>query len=264
MTTLTLPPGLSADNFHSCGISSVVFLDEFTSEIIKVPRSLEARPQIEVEKRIYERLSRNGHHYWLLKYRRCEAFDNGSAWAIHLDYASEGQLSVFLREKRLPHEELDIRIRWIRQIGHTLRYIHSENIFHGDISCNNLFLDEHLNARLGDFAGSSIDGSELLIACSDSHDPPWPSSLEKADIFALGSVYYHIVTGFAPFHELPGHQIKTLFENGTFPETTSLGWVGPIIRGCWEGQYNCMDTVVVDIDTQGTSMDQTEYRQRLI
>ena len=40
ITTLTLPPGLSTDNFYSRGISSVIFLDEFTLEIIKVPRSL--------------------------------------------------------------------------------------------------------------------------------------------------------------------------------------------------------------------------------
>ncbi len=264
MTTLSLPPGLNADKILSWGISSIVFLEKSTSEIIKVPRGVKERPEIEVEKRIYERLSQDGHHCGLLKYLRSETFDDGSAWAIHLVYASKGQLSMFLQEKRLPHKELETRIRWIKQLGHALRYIHSKNIIHGDISCNNIFLDENLNARLGDFAGSSIDGSKLSIACSDSHEPPWSGPLEKADIFALGSVYYHIMTGLAPYHELPGYQIKTLYEKGTFPETATLDWIGNIIRGCWEGKYDCMEAVVTDIDMQGMSIDLRECRQKLI
>lgn len=47
-------------------------------------------------------------------------------------------------------------------MGDALRYVHSKNVVHKDITCNNVFLDEHLNARLADVAGSSIDGSKTL------------------------------------------------------------------------------------------------------
>lgn len=252
MTTLKLPPGLSANNILAWGLSSIVFLDKDSSEVIKVPRGLKERPEIEVEKQIYERLSEDGQHCGLLKYLGCEPFDEGSAWAIHLEYAAEGQLSIFLKKKLLSHEELDTRIRWISQLGNTLNYLHSKHIVHGDISCNNIFLDQQLNTKLGDFAGSSIDGSICSVACSSSHDAPRPMSPKQADIFALGSVYYHIMTGFPPYHGLPGYEIKTLYEQGQFPETESLKWIGNIIRGCWIGRYANMDDVIRDIDMQGT------------
>ena len=250
MATLILPPGLSAANVLSYGLSSIVFLDKSTPEIIKVPRGIKERPEIEVEKKIYERLSQDSHHCGLLRYLKGELYADGSAWALHLEYASEGQVSVFLRDKYDQVKGLDLQIRWIRQVGDALRHVHSKKVVHGDISCNNIFLDEHLDARLGDFAGSSIDGSELYVACSDSHEPPWSGTPEKADIFALGSVYYHIMTGKPPYHELPGDEIRDLYERGLFPETRSLGWVGSIIERCWKGIYDCMNAAVADIDRQ--------------
>ncbi len=72
------------------------------------------------------------------------------------------------------------------------------------------------------------------------------------------------MTGLAPYHKLPGYQIKTLYEKGTFPETATLDWIGNIIRGCWEGKYDCMEAVVTDIDMQGMSIDLRECRQKLI
>ena len=38
----------------------------------------------------------------------------------------------------------------------------------GDLSCNNVFLDEGLDAKLGDFAGSAIDGLDPLVGYETS------------------------------------------------------------------------------------------------
>ncbi|OCK93227.1 uncharacterized protein K441DRAFT_567046, partial [Cenococcum geophilum 1.58] len=43
-----------------------------------------------------------------------------------------------------------------------LKYIYSRGVIYGNISCHNILLDEHLNVKLINFAGSSINGSPLL------------------------------------------------------------------------------------------------------
>ena len=45
-------------------------------------------------------------------------------------------------------------------------------MLHGDISCNNVFLDGQLSVKLGDFAGSAIDDLPPLIYYETSHELP--------------------------------------------------------------------------------------------
>lgn len=250
MSDRTFPPGLNTELYYSHGLYGLVFLDKSGSNVCKIPRSVNDRPAIEVEKRIYERLTEDYQHSGLLRYRGSDPFDDGTAWAIHLERACNGQLSKFLKDE-FSCVGVDLQIRWARQLADTLRYVHSKHVVHGDISCNNIFLDEHLNARLGDFAGSSIDGSEFLVTCSVSHEPPWSSTPEKADIFALGSVYYQIMTGAPPYHELSSDIIEARYKDGDFPKLESLETLGYIIEGCWHGRYHCLDAVIGDIDAEG-------------
>jgi len=53
-------------------------------------------------------------------------------------------------------------MRWISQLADILKYIHSKGIIYSDISYYNILLDKHLNTKLIDFTGSSIDKSPLL------------------------------------------------------------------------------------------------------
>ena len=68
------------------------------------------------------------------------------------------------------------------------------------------------------------------------------------------------MTGLALYYKLPGYQIKTLYEKGTFLEIATLDWIGNIIRGCWEGKYDYMEAIVTDIDMQGILINLRECR----
>jgi serine/threonine protein kinase len=73
-------------------------------------------------------------------------------------------------------------------------------VLHRDISCNNIFLDDGLNGKLVDFAGSSTDGQEPLICYETSHEHPEIAGISTgSELFALGSTFYEIMTGSAFF-----------------------------------------------------------------
>ncbi|OCK87135.1 uncharacterized protein K441DRAFT_411832, partial [Cenococcum geophilum 1.58] len=49
------------------------------------------------------------------------------------------------------------------QLADVLKYIYSRYIIYGDISCHNILLDKHLNAKLINFASLLINRSPLLV-----------------------------------------------------------------------------------------------------
>lgn len=119
------------------------------------------------------------------------------------------------------------------------------NVIHGDLTCHNISLDSNQNAKLFDFGGSSIDGSEPLIGVTESHR--WPGNDDKStqvDLFALGSTLYEIWTGKPPYHGLSDVEITNLFKQSDFPRTQSLGPIGDVIRGCWQGRFASANDVL--------------------
>lgn len=69
----------------------------------------------------------------------------------------------------------------------------------------------------------------------------------KADMFALGSCMYEILTGQAPYVGCEETEIEALFSESKFPNTTSLGPIGNIICNCWHGKYTSANQVCADI-----------------
>jgi serine/threonine protein kinase len=88
---------------------------------------------------------------------------------------------------------------------------------HGDISCNNVLLDEGLNAKLGDFAGSSMDGQDPLICYETSHEYPEIVGIStESELFALGSTFYEIMTGSKLYKELSDTEITHAYKEGNY------------------------------------------------
>jgi serine/threonine protein kinase len=161
--------------------------------------------------------------------------------------ACNGNLRPFLK-KCAKDIDIERRLRWAKQIADALRFVHSTNVVHGDVTCGNILLDGQLNTKLSDFGGSSLDGSPLLVAVTASHRCPGPALSIQGDIFALGSTLYEIMTGVVPYHEYSEEEVKARYAKREFPETKFLGSIGDVITHCWHGRYSRFEAITTDIN----------------
>lgn len=229
--------------FISRGVSAV-FCAVSNSAVIKAPYDTdESRHQLEIERTIYERLGSHPHITRLLSIH-----DNGGVIVLErLQYPLRKRLWD-LRDagQRAPAQDV---LRWALQTTQALGHVHSCGVFQVDIGPHNLLLDWDENVKLSDFAGSSIDGSEPLVLPSvRSEHPRFPSTTPsiRSEIFALGSILYEMETARQPYHDKQEHEVETLFNAGTFPDTGGLV-LGEVISKCWAMKYTNAGEVANDI-----------------
>ncbi|KJZ70602.1 hypothetical protein HIM_09990 [Hirsutella minnesotensis 3608] len=167
--------------------------------------------------------------------------------SVLLQFARNGSIRQYYAKQN--HDTpLYTRLRWAEQITGAIIFLQSKGILHGDISCNNIFIDDCLNAKLGDFAGSSIDGLPFLTMYETSHSLPGTSSVPvKREIFALGSTFYEIMTCRRPFDGMGDCEIESLFRQGCFPDLQQVRALGTVMSKCWNGQYGTVEDVLQDI-----------------
>lgn len=239
---LVLPDGgLAAYDVLGIGISGIVLQHKHTNEVVKVPHGLRDQAPIDNEISIYQRLSASENDTHILKFLGVLQYGSGLT-ALRLELAPNGSLNQFLMT-RLSEVDDHLRLRWAIQITQALSFIHGHNIIHGDLTNWNILLTSDLDARLADFAGSSMDGAPLEYVIRASHKYPGPCLSTAADIFALGCVLYHIATGKIAFEDEGTDVfdvwgvIEKQIERGGFPDTEHIRLLGPCISKCWHNKY---------------------------
>ncbi|KAL2021259.1 hypothetical protein VTK56DRAFT_7338 [Thermocarpiscus australiensis] len=235
------PSGFGLGDVVSWGTTGLVVLDKSSNTVIKVPfdyDSEECLLRMQREREVYERFAQRGGHEGLLSYHG--TFESG----IRLEYAPNHNLRLHVRDSSVSSAQ---RLRWAIQVAEAIQFVHDAGVIHGDLTCANIFLDASLQAKVANFAGSSIDGSPLLVLITESHEFPGPLLSIQADLFALGSVLYEFTTGHPPYEGLGDTEIRARYQKGRFPETGCLGAVGRIIEQCWRGSYSETKRIVEDL-----------------
>lgn len=70
-----------------------------------------------------------------------------------MPFMSNGALFDYIN--RNPATPANVRVKFMCDVAHGLKYLHENNVVHGDIKADNLLLDENLNCFIADFSLSS-------------------------------------------------------------------------------------------------------------
>ncbi|KAF2241783.1 kinase-like protein [Trematosphaeria pertusa] len=224
------PLGLDVKDLVGAGITAIVARLDAVVKFFGPPEL----HFFEREKLIYQGLGRD--HSGIVRY--FGVLEN----AIMLQFASQTSIRQYVaRQKQVP---LSLRLRWVEQLSDAVRFIHSKGVFHGDISCNNVFHDDNLDVKLGDFAGSAIPP---LVCYGASHELPGKDISTKTELFALGSTIYEIMTGSKPYKDLPDHEVSAAFSEGRYPDLESVSAFRNTIMRCWRQSYATTEEALRDV-----------------
>jgi len=128
------------------------------------------------------------------------------------DFVEGGSLGQRLAQKR---PTIDEAVRWIAQVAETLAFAHQEGFVHRDVKPANILIDRHGRALLADFgiAASMHKPEEVTTSCGtlpymspemvqgQQFDP-------RTDIYALGVVFFELLTGTRPFEATSPAQLR--------------------------------------------------------
>ncbi|KAI0700744.1 kinase-like domain-containing protein [Cytidiella melzeri] len=168
-----------------------------------------------------------------------------SLWAQH------ESIDIYLRKCGFL---LDDAHRLLYETANGLKYLHSQDVVHGDLRAANILIDDERHVRLSDFglakfanAGESCGSAGRLAA---SNWPP-PESLrykngepgtrhtKASDIFAFSAVCWEIWAGESPYAKLPLAERVKRISDGERPllsesqrEVSSEVWA--VIQACWK------------------------------
>ncbi|KAJ6582057.1 kinase-like domain-containing protein, partial [Mycena capillaripes] len=126
-------------------------------------------------------------------------------------WCERGNISHYLRAgNRLPNVE-----KSLDQLASGIRYLHSENVIHGDLTGNNILLTDDYDLRICDFGlvkwsdtslvtgGSRAAGTYRYMAPEllGSDDPELARPSFASDVFAFAGLALEMYTGKVPFFQ---------------------------------------------------------------
>lgn len=167
----------------------------------------------EIKRALYERETaalRRLAHPNIVRLRSAGWSDEEGAFYLVLDYLP------FALDRLLAGKEPQLRTpdphRVIRELGAALVLAHSGGVVHRDIKPSNILLDDNGRAMLTDFGISKLldqltVGETLAGFFSTGYASPEQRAARptdpRSDVYSLGAVYYHMLSGLEPPPEGP-------------------------------------------------------------
>lgn len=132
----------------------------------------------------------------------------GNQHYLVMDYVDGPNLGRLVQDRPLPAREA---ARYVRIIAEAVHYAHERGILHRDLKPSNVLVDSEDRPRVVDFGlAKRLDGESSLtlsshVLGSPGYMPPEQAGAGRvkvgrhSDIYSLGAILYHLVTGRPPF-----------------------------------------------------------------
>lgn len=130
-----------------------------------------------------------------------------------------GTLADLLRNGPLP---LERAVSVFTQIGRALQQAHDHNVIHRDLKPSNILMDEVGNAYLSDFGLAKMLGMSMDLTRSGNlvGTPAYvapelvrgDAASARSDIYSLGIILYHMLTGRPPFEQTETGVLALLYK----------------------------------------------------
>jgi eukaryotic-like serine/threonine-protein kinase len=153
---------------------------------------------------IYEVGEYHGRHFFSMRLIEGDSLDEMiSRGVLNLPDATQGRRSAnWTAQARIA--------ALVQAVARAVHYAHQHGILHRDLKPSNILLDQHDQPHLTDFGVSkcldrdfTITGAGEIIG-TPAYMAPEQAAAQKvtiaADIYSLGAILYHLLTGRPPFH----------------------------------------------------------------
>ncbi|EFX03036.1 serine/threonine-protein kinase [Grosmannia clavigera kw1407] len=177
----------------------------YALKIVKSKMPAKMGKKFQTELQIHSKMR----HVNIVQFFRAFSFE--SSTYLVLELCPNGSLMDMVK-RRKGVTEAEVRFYAV-QIAGAIKYMHAKGIIHRDLKMGNIFLDRHMNAKIGDFglAALLVTGRDMqtIRRTTLCGTPNYiaPEILEKGrqghdhmvDIWSLGIIMYAMLTSKPPF-----------------------------------------------------------------
>ncbi|KAG6916785.1 hypothetical protein DXG01_005367 [Tephrocybe rancida] len=181
------------------------------------------------------------------------------------------------------------RVWLAMDVGNGLKYLHDNDIVHGDLKSPNVLVDGAGRARLADFGISSVLGAEIVAwtsqqtSSSKGGTARWrapevlqgtggvPTNSKESDVYALGCVALEIFTSELPFPDIVTDAVSHHIITGgrpVRPNPSSSSWahfglteeIWACMEPCWEWEPSKRPTATMIVNRLNDNITAADRR----